>query len=95
MIIDKRYLPRVLQVSPRPNYHLVVFFDDGSMGEVDAQPLLIGAVFAPLRDELVFREKVTVLNHTVAWDLDGSRDGERCLDLDPVVLYQRVHNRLP
>ena len=36
----------------------------------------------------LFRERLTVLNDTVAWDLDGNRDPAACIDLDPCELYE-------
>jgi hypothetical protein len=33
-------------------------------------------------------ETCTVLNGTLAWDIEGNYDTSRCLDLDPLVLYE-------
>ena len=30
---------------------------------------------------------MTVLNGTVAWDLEGNRDETRCIDIDPFTVY--------
>ena len=65
------------------------YFHDGTVRLYDASPLLEkGGVFAPLRDDAIFRERLTVLNDTVAWDLDGNRDPAACIDLDPCELYE-------
>jgi len=40
-----------------------------------------------LRDPDFFRERLTVLNDAVAWDVDGKRDPCTCVDLDPCELY--------
>ena len=34
------------------------------------------------------KEKITIINETVAWDLVGNRDEYQCIDLDPMELYQ-------
>lgn len=47
-----------------------------------------GGVFGPLRDPDFFRERLTVLNDTVAWDIDGNRDPCTCVDLDPCEIYE-------
>ena len=55
---------------------------------LDAKPILEkGGVFAPLRDEETFRNCLTVLNDTAAWNLDGNRDTSTCIDLDPCELH--------
>lgn len=49
---------------------------------------LIGrGVFTPLLDINIFKEKCTVLNYTLAWDLSGTRDEFNCLDIDPCSIY--------
>ena len=47
-----------------------------------------GGVFSPLQDMNFFRERLTVINDTVAWDVDGTRDPCTCVDLDPCELYE-------
>ena len=54
----------------------------------DARPLLKrGGVFSPLCNEDTFRNSLTVMNGTVAWDLQGTRNAEICIDLDPCEIY--------
>ena len=31
---------------------------------------------------------MTVMNGSVAWDLEGNRDATKCIDIDPFVLYE-------
>ena len=82
------YIPAVIQVIPGEDYKLYVYFSDGSIRLADISPLIKkGGVFAPLRDVTTFREKVTVMNHAVAWDLNGKRDPADCIDLDPCNMY--------
>lgn len=40
-----------------------------------------------LEDIDFYKNNCTVLNHTLAWTLDGKYDSSNCLDLDPYVLY--------
>jgi hypothetical protein len=88
MITDARYHPEVLQVVAGRGYELYVYFDDGSIHRFDVEPLLGVEVFAPIRDPERFRRTLTVMNGTVAWDVAGCRDSERCIDLDPIALYR-------
>lgn len=82
------YFPTVVQVIPLDNFHVQVFFDDGKIVEYDASSDLQGDVFKPLQDIHVFKETCTVLNDTLAWDLDGDRDTTKCIDIDPFTLYE-------
>ena len=45
-------------------------------------------VFRPLKDIQVFLDTCTVLNDTLAWDIDRNRDNTTCLDIDPDTLYE-------
>ena len=90
MIDDPKYMPEVVQViaTPPPDYRIILYFDDGSIRQFDVTPLLDGAVFQPLKDPELFRRSLTVMNGTAAWDIAGTRDEWRCVDLDPLVLYR-------
>ena len=80
--------PNVVQVLPGSDFTVYVYFLDGAIRALDVKPLLEkGGVFTPLRDEETFRNSLTVLNDTAAWDLDGNRDPSTCIDLDPCELY--------
>ena len=46
-----------------------------------------GGVFKVLEDENIFREKLTVLNHSIAWDISGERDESKCKDIDPFSVF--------
>ena len=82
-------IPKVLQAVAGENFTVYAYFHDGSIRLLDAKPLLEkGGVFAPLRDAEFFRERLTVLNDSVAWDIDGNRDPCTCVDLDPCELYE-------
>jgi hypothetical protein len=60
-------LPRVVKVSPLPQYRLHVEFDDGVAGTIDLSGELDGEVFQPLRDEAVFRQVTVDEFGAVCW----------------------------
>ena len=75
---------RVASVQPLAGYKLYVTFVDGVAGQVDMADLLTSSsagVFAPLRDERVFRQ-VDVHWGAVTWP------GE--LDLAPDAMYDEI-----
>ena len=73
------YSAEVIQAIPGENYTVFVYFSDGSIRQADIKPLISkGGVFSPLQDEAFFREKLTVMNHAVAWDMTGTRDATKC-----------------
>ncbi|MCM1322246.1 MAG: DUF2442 domain-containing protein [Bacteroides sp.] len=78
----------VIQVIPKKNYKVAVYFSDGAIKECDVSHLVGRGVFDVLKDEDFYRNNCTVLNHTLAWTLDGKYDGANCLDLDAEVLYK-------
>ena len=82
-------IPKVVQAVAGDGFLVYLYFSDGTVRLLDAVPLLEkGGVFAPLRDPEFFRERMTVMNDTVAWDVDGNRDPCTCVDLDPCELYE-------
>lgn len=80
------YFPTVVQVVPQDNYHVHVYFDDGKIIDYDLSTQLTD-VFAPLQDVQVFQHACTVMNGTLAWDVEGTRNPENCIDVDPFTLY--------
>lgn len=81
-------IPKVVQAVAGEGFTVYAYFSDGTVRLLDASTLLEkGGVFAPLRDPEFFRERLTVLNDAVAWDMDGNRDPCTCVDLDPCELY--------
>ena len=82
-------LPSVLQAVPGENFTVYAYFNDGSVRLADIKPMIAkGGVFAPLSDETFFRERLTVMNGAVAWDIAENYDNTRCVDLDPWVMYR-------
>ena len=82
------YFPVVVQVMPFSNYHVQVFFDDGKIVEYDATDDLKGEVFKPLNEIETFMNTCTILNNTLAWDIQGDRNPSHCIDIDPFTLYE-------
>lgn len=84
----QEYFPVVVQVIPLDNYHVQIFFDDGKIVEYDAAQDLQSELFQPLQDIQVFKNACTVLNNTLAWDIQGNWDVTQCIDIDPFTLYE-------
>ena len=82
-------LPGVLQALPGEDFTVYAYFNDGTVRKADIKPLIRkGGVFSPLADENFFRERITVMNSAVAWDVTGTRDNTKCIDLDPCSMYE-------
>jgi hypothetical protein len=47
----------------------------------------LSGIFESLKDKDLFRNTLTILNNTAAWDLTGKRDESRCLIIDLWRLY--------
>lgn len=87
--LDKsRFFPEVRQVVPGADYTVYAYMNDGSVRLYDVKPLLKpDTVFAQLIDKDVFSGKLAVINNTVAWDMGGNRDPEKCVDIDPFDVF--------
>lgn len=86
------YMPEVIQVIPTDDYHVYVYFDDGSIKYYDATKMIQQGIFKPLQDITLFKNSCTVLNGTLAWDLEGNFDEEKCLDIDPFIIYEECED---
>ena len=85
----QRFFPEVLQVIPGRDFSVYAYMNDGTIRHMDIKPLIVpGTVFAQLADEREFVRKLAVINQTVAWDMGGNRDAEKCIDLDPFSVYE-------
>ncbi|MCH5352158.1 MAG: DUF2442 domain-containing protein [Acutalibacter sp.] len=83
------YLASVVQVIPGEDFTVYAYFSDGSVRQANMRPYIEkGGVFARLSDEKFFRERLTVMNGAVAWDVTGTRDATQCIDFDPCVMYE-------
>lgn len=61
---------------------------DGKIVYYDTTKMIEKEAFRPLKDIHVFLDTCTVLNDTLAWDINGNRDNTTCLDIDPDMLYE-------
>lgn len=74
----------VVQVKPRSDFKVYVYFVDGKIKLFDVKSLIDkGGVFQQLANSDDFVEKCTVMNGTLAWDVAGNFDMENCVDIDP------------
>jgi Protein of unknown function (DUF2442) len=80
-------LHTVIQVKPTQDFKVYVYFDNGKIKLFDMAPHLGKGVFKQISDIDVFIEKCTVLNHTLAWDVGGSYNVYKCIDIDPETIY--------
>ncbi len=83
--------PSVVQVIPGDDFTVYAYCSDGAVRLVDVKPYIAkGGVFAPLSDPTFFRERLTVLNDAVAWDIAGNRDVTACVDLDSFTIFEKA-----
>lgn len=82
------YMPEVIQVIPIDDFKVYVYFDDGSIKLYDANEDIKLGIFTKLQDRNLFINCCTVLNGTLAWDLEGNYDETKCLDIDPFNIYE-------
>jgi hypothetical protein len=88
MSSKKFFWPKIVQVAPTDNFEVYAYCNDGAVRLYDVKPLLRpGTVFESLRDITIFKEKLSVINDTVAWDMSGDRDPRKCLDIDPFTIF--------
>ncbi|MDR0551376.1 MAG: DUF2442 domain-containing protein [Spirochaetaceae bacterium] len=89
-MLSNLFYPKVLQVVPSNNFEVYAYLNDGSVRLFDVKPLLKeGTVFEPLMDIHTFKEKLAVINGTVAWDMGGGRDPYKCIDIDPLTVFEQ------
>ena len=83
------FYPVIYQAVAGDDFTVFAYVCDGSVRKVDMKPLLEdGGVFQVLRDAEVFRSALTVMNGTVAWDLEKNRDTTKCIDIDPFMVFE-------
>ena len=89
-LLDKSlFFPEVYQAVAGENYKVYAYMNDGSMRLYNVKPLIDGGgVFESLRNKQTFKDTLTVLNGTIAWDLEGTRDESKCIDIDPFDVYE-------
>ncbi|MCF0229861.1 MAG: DUF2442 domain-containing protein [Parasporobacterium sp.] len=80
--------PKIVQVVPTKNHTVYVYFEDGEIVCYDVGPMLDRPVFSALKNEEIFVNSCTILNDTLAWDINGNRNPAECIDIDPDTLYE-------
>lgn len=81
--------PVVVQALAGEGYTVYAYMLDGTIHKVDVGNLVeSGGVFEKLRDPEFFRNALTVMNDTVAWDLSGCHDSTNCIDIDPFTVSE-------
>ena len=88
--LDYRYFfPEVLQAVAGEDFTVYAYMNDGGMRLYDVKPLIQkGGIYKKIADKDVFRETLTVMNHSIAWDLAGNRDEYNCIDIDPFDVFE-------
>lgn len=82
------FFPEVFQAVSGKNFTVYAYMNDGSIHLYDMKPVIKqGGVFEILEDENIFREKLTVLNNSIAWDISGDRNESKCIDIDPFNVF--------
>lgn len=79
----------VIQVLPQKDYTVYVYFDDGKIKLYDMRPFIGKGIFQKFSDIDDFMRKCTVMNNTLAWDVKGNYDPYKCIDIDPVQIYEK------
>lgn len=83
------FMPTVVQAIAGDDFTVYAYCNDGAVRLVDVKPLIArGGVFTAISDPAVFKELLTVMNDTVAWDVAGNRDETKCIDLDPINIFK-------
>lgn len=85
------YTPEIVQVIPHGDYTVSVYFVDGKIVRYDVKPKLGRGVFKALENIEVFMDRCTIMNDTLAWDIDGTNNPASCIDIDPDMLYSLEH----
>lgn len=84
-----KIFPVVVQAVAGDDYTVFAYLNDGTIRKVSVKNLVEqGGVFEKLKDPEFFRNALTVLNDTVAWDLSGHFDPTNCIDLDPFMIAE-------
>lgn len=83
-----QYTPEIVQVVPFEDHTVSVYFSDGKIVSYDVKPKLNSGVFRMLRDLDVFMNTCSIMNNTLAWDIDGNHNPATCIDIAPDTLYE-------
>lgn len=81
-------MPTVIQVLARNDFKVYVYFDNGKIKLFDVSHLVGKGIFQKISGPDDFIKKCTVMNGTLAWDLDGKFDVYNCIDIAPETIYE-------
>lgn len=86
--VNRMIPPALIQVyaDKTDDYTIICQFVDGKVTRYHMRDKLTG-VFEPLKNKDLFKNALTILDNTAAWDLTGKRDASECLTIDPWQLY--------
>lgn len=81
--------PVVVQTFAGEDYTVYAYMLDGTIRKLSVKHLVEqGGVWEKLKDYDFFRNALTVMNDTVAWDLSGCFDPANCIDIDPFTVAE-------
>ena len=84
-----KIFPIVVQAVAGDDYTVFAYLNDGTIRKVSVKNLVEqGGIFEKLKDPEFFRNALTVMNDTVAWDLSGHFDPTNCIDIDPFMIAE-------
>ncbi len=87
--MQNEMFPVVVQALPGADFTVYAYMLDGTVRKVSVKHLVEqGGVWERLRDLDFFRNALTVMNDTVAWDLSGHFDPTDCIDIDPFTVAE-------
>ncbi|MBR2214930.1 MAG: DUF2442 domain-containing protein [Selenomonadaceae bacterium] len=86
----RELMPTVLQAVAGKAYTVYAYMNDGTVRLLDMSKFMQKpqGVFRRIAEPEMFRELLTVLNGTVAWDTGGNMDRTSCIDIDPYTVYE-------
>ena len=80
----------ICMVKPAKGQMVDCYFTSGQVRRFDMAPLLgenCGPVFRPLRNRRTFRRALTVMHGTLAFDVEGTRNEWKSIDIDPETIF--------
>ena len=72
---------KIVKVVPRLDNKVYVYDDDGTIYLYNAQKLVDR--FDQLKNKDFFINRCTILNNSLAWDVEGNGNDEKCIDVAP------------
>ena len=73
--MNEDYFPVVVQALAGDDFTVYAYYSDGSIRLADIKPIIEqGGIFSQLADPAFFRDRLTVMNQAVAWDVTGVHD---------------------